>query len=216
MGKLQVIYKRPDDIIPYDRNPRNNDNAVDAVANSIREFGFKVPVVIDKDGVIVCGHTRVKAAKKLIAKGEVDWEEIPCIMADDLNDEQIKAFRLADNKTSELSEWDETLLALEMDDIFNIDLEQFGFTTIEEELEEEEEEKPEVEFTEVLGEENNYLVLKFNTEVDWLQALSVFDIKQVKALSTRKDGKVTEKMMRIGVGRVLDGAVALNKLVGGV
>ena len=211
MGKLQVVYRRPDDIIPYDRNPRNNDSAVDAVANSIREFGFKVPVVIDKDGVIVCGHTRVKAAKKL------GIDEVPCILADDLNEEQVKAFRLADNKTSELSEWDEELLAMEMDDIFNIDLEQFGFEPLDEEIAEEvENQKPEVEFTEVLGEENNYIVLKFTTEVDWLQALSVFDIKQVKALPTRKDGKVTEKMMRIGVGRVLDGAVALNKLVGDV
>ena len=211
MGKLQVIYKAPGEITPYEKNPRNNDGAVDAVAASIKEFGFKVPVVIDKDGVIVCGHTRVKAAKKL------GIEEIPCIMADDLNDEQIRAFRLADNKTSELSEWDEELLAMEMDDIFNIDLEQFGFEPLDEEIAEEaENQKPEVEFTEVLGEENNYIVLKFTTEVDWLQALSVFDIKQVKALPTRKDGKVTEKMMRIGVGRVLDGAVALNKLVGDV
>jgi len=211
MGKLQVVYKKPDEIIPYKRNPRNNDGAVDAVAASIKEFGFKVPVVIDKDGTIVCGHTRVRAAKKL------GLEEVPCIVADDLSEEQIKAFRLADNKTAELADWDMELLAIEMDEIFNIDLEQFGFESLEEELEEEaEEEKPEVEFTEVLGEENNYLVLKFTTEVDWLQALSVFDIKQVKALPTRKDGKVTEKMMRIGVGRVLDGAKALNKLVGDV
>ena len=121
MGKLQVVYKKPGDIIPYERNPRKNDSAVDAVANSIKEFGFKVPVVIDKDGVIVCGHTRVKAAKKL------KLEEIPCIMADDLDEEQIKAFRLADNKTSELSEWDNELLALEMEDIFNIDMSEFGF-----------------------------------------------------------------------------------------
>ena len=108
-------------------------------------------------------------------------------------------------------------IPLEMDDIFNIDLEQFGFEPIDEEIAEEVvNQKPEVEFTEVLGEENNYLVLKFTTEVDWLQALSVFEVKQVKALPTRKDGKVTDKMMRIGVGRVLDGAKALNKLVGDV
>lgn len=127
MGKLQVVYKKPGEIIPYERNPRKNDSAVDAVANSIKEFGFKVPVVIDKDGVIVCGHTRVKAAKKL------GIEEIPCIMADDLDEEQIKAFRLADNKTSELSDWDNELLALEMSDIFSIDLSQFGFELDEDE-----------------------------------------------------------------------------------
>lgn len=110
---------------PYPNNPRKNDHAVDAVAASIREFGFKVPLVIDKDGVIVAGHTRYKAAQKLGLK------ELPCIVADDLTDDQIKAFRLADNKTAELAEWDFELLDLELDDI-ELDMGEFGFDEPEE------------------------------------------------------------------------------------
>ncbi len=109
------------ELTPYENNPRNNDIAVDAVAASIQQFGFKNPVIIDKDGVIVAGHTRYKAAQKL---GITD---IPCISADDLSDEQIKAFRLADNKTAELAEWDEDLLGKEMQGIIKIDMSQFGF-----------------------------------------------------------------------------------------
>ena len=110
-----------DDLIPYEQNPRKNDKAVDAVAESIRQFGFKVPIVIDSSNVIVCGHTRLKAAKKL------KIESVPCIMADDLTDEQIQAFRLADNKTGELAEWDVSRLALELDDLADIDMTAFGF-----------------------------------------------------------------------------------------
>ena len=89
--------------------------------NSIKEFGFKVPIVIDKNNVIVAGHTRYKASKKLKLK------EVPCIIADDLTDEQIKAFRLADNKVSEKAEWDFDLLMQELDDIKTIDMDDFGF-----------------------------------------------------------------------------------------
>ena len=85
---------------PYDRNPRRNDNAVDAVAASIREFGFRQPIVVDRDGVIIVGHTRLKAAKKLGMK------EVPVLVADDLTEEQVKAYRLADNKAGELAGWD--------------------------------------------------------------------------------------------------------------
>ena len=126
---MDVIEKKLKDIKPYEKNPRKNDRAVDAVANSIREFGFKVPVVIDKDNVIVCGHTRYKAAKKLGLKS------VPCVVADDLTDEQIKAYRLADNKVSELAEWDIDLLGEELDDIFEIDMSDFGFDLSEEEEE---------------------------------------------------------------------------------
>lgn len=118
---MDVINKRIDDITPYENNPRKNDVAVQYVANSIREFGFKQPIVIDRNGVIVAGHTRYKAAI------ELGLEEVPCIMADDLTDEQVKAYRLADNKVAEASEWDFDLLEKEMNDIYDIDLEQFGF-----------------------------------------------------------------------------------------
>lgn len=113
--------KKIKDLIPYEKNPRKNDEAVEYVANSIREFGFKVPLVVDSNNVIVCGHTRYKAAKKL----KID--AVPCVVADDLTDEQIKAFRLADNKVSERSEWDFDLLNEELDGIFDIDMEDFDF-----------------------------------------------------------------------------------------
>lgn len=105
----------------YDNNPRNNDSAVNAVAESIREFGFKVPIVIDGDNVIVCGHTRVKAAQKL------GMETVPCIIADDLTPEQIKAFRLADNKTGELAGWDFAKLEEELAALDGFDMSAFGF-----------------------------------------------------------------------------------------
>ena len=105
----------------YGRNPRKNDAAVESVAASISEFGFKVPIVIDRNNVIVCGHTRLKAAKQLGMK------TVPCIVADDLSDEQIRAFRLADNKVSELADWDFKLLDIELGEITGIDMTDFGF-----------------------------------------------------------------------------------------
>ena len=123
----QIVYKRLDELKPYEKNPRKNDKAVKFVENSIREFGFKVPIVIDSDGVIVCGHTRYKASKNL------NLGEVPCIIADDLTEEQLKAFRLADNKVSEKAEWDFDLLNEEMEDIFSFDMEDFGFDFIDNE-----------------------------------------------------------------------------------
>ena len=110
-------------IKPYKHNPRKNDKAVEYVANSIRQFGFKVPIVIDATYEIVCGHTRWKAAKML------GLETVPCVLADDLNEDQIKAFRLADNKTAEMADWDMDLLEMEMNDIDPnlFDMSDFGF-----------------------------------------------------------------------------------------
>ena len=193
---------------PYDNNPRNNAHAVDAVAESIREFGFKVPIIIDRNNVIVAGHTRYLAAAQL------GLEEVPCIIADDLTDEQVKAFRLADNKTAELSEWNFDMLEDELAGI-SLDMSLFGFGDLPEEDTKEKKEKPDVEFSETLEECHNYIVLYFDNDIDWIQAESLFDIKPVQALSTRKDGKVTKSMRRIGVGRVLNGAKALNKILGG-
>lgn len=123
---MTIIDKPIDELIPYANNPRQNDDAVFAVANSISNFGFKVPVVVDKDNVIVCGHTRYKAAQKLGLK------TIPCIIADDLTPEQIKAFRLADNKTAELADWDMSKLEEELQVLANdFDMEDFGFKELE-------------------------------------------------------------------------------------
>ena len=122
MGKeIEIIMMPVSSIRPYENNPRKNDNAVDKVAASIQEFGFKVPMILDKNGVIVAGHTRLKAALKLGLK------EVPVILADDLTDEQVKAFRLADNKTAELADWDFEALKKELAEIPDIDMAEFGF-----------------------------------------------------------------------------------------
>ena len=118
---MNVINKKISEIKPYEKNPRKNDDAVKYVAESIQQFGFKVPIVIDTNGVIIAGHTRCKASKKLGLK------EVPCIIADDLTEEQIKAYRLADNKVAEKSEWDIDLLGGELEGILDIDMSDFGF-----------------------------------------------------------------------------------------
>lgn len=107
---------------PYKNNPRKIDgDAVEKVANSIREFGFEQPIVVDKDNTIIVGHTRLLAAKKLKLK------QVPIVVADQLSPEQVKAYRLADNKTGELSQWDYTALEQELDSVTGIDMEEFGF-----------------------------------------------------------------------------------------
>ena len=121
MEKTKVTYMDVDSLIPYANNPRLNDNAVDAVAASIKEFGFKVPIVVDGENVIINGHTRLKAAHKLGLK------QVPVIVADDLTPEQAKAFRLADNKTGELAQWDMAKLGIELEGIDDIDMTDFGF-----------------------------------------------------------------------------------------
>lgn len=117
---MNVVEMKIEDLKPYENNPRDNENAVEPVAASIREFGFKIPIVIDSDGVIIAGHTRMKAAQML------GLDKVPCIVADDLTPEQIKAFRLADNKVSEFAEWDFSKLEKELSEI-EMDMLQFGF-----------------------------------------------------------------------------------------
>lgn len=123
--KIQIVYKSVDELIPYINNPRLNDNAVDAVASSIKNFGFKNPIVIDGDNEIINGHTRLKAAKKL------GLDEVPTIKVEDLTGNQIKAFRIADNKTSEFADWDIELLNIELESIGEMFT---GFDEIEKEM----------------------------------------------------------------------------------
>lgn len=118
---MKIINLPIEDLIPYENNPRHNESAVDAVAESIRQFGFLVPIVIDSNNVIAAGHTRLLAAQKL------DMKEVPCVKAEDLNEEQIRAFRLADNKTGELATWDFEKLELELQEIVSFEMEDFGF-----------------------------------------------------------------------------------------
>ena len=131
---MKIIEKSISEIIPYANNPRNNEAAVDAVAASIREFGFKVPIIIDKNNVIVAGHTRLRSAEKL------GLESVPCVLADDLTEEQVRAFRIADNKTAELADWDFTKLEEELAALKEIDMSEFGFLDEIDELEQKKEE----------------------------------------------------------------------------
>lgn len=208
MNKIEIIYKSIDEIKPYARNPRNNANAVKYVANSIREFGMKNPIVLDKDDVIINGHTRLLACR------ELEMTEVPCVYALDLSDEQVRAYRLADNKVAEIAEWDKKLLDFELNGIQEINMEDFAFLDDLKDEIEKPKERAEVEFTEVMNEENNYIMLQFKTDIDWLQAQSIFNIEPRMAYSTRKDGKITSSMRRLGTCRVIDGSEALKAIMG--
>lgn len=165
-GQINLEYRNVDDVIPYEKNPRINDDAVAMVAKSIQEFGFKVPVIVDQDNILVAGHTRVKAAKLL------GLESIPVIKADDLTPEKVKAFRLADNKVAEFADWDYGLLENELNEILNIDMSDFGFEDLEEQLEGEDEslytDKIETPIYEITGEEPGLDELVENEKVNHL------------------------------------------------
>ena len=117
----QIKMVKIEDLKPYENNPRFNDEAVAGVVKSIKEFGFQNPMIIDENNTIICGHTRYKASL------ELGLTEVPCIIADDLTEEQIKAFRLVDNKVAEKATWNDDLLEIELNDILNINMQDFGF-----------------------------------------------------------------------------------------
>lgn len=190
--KIEMI--KVEDLKPYENNPRFNDEAVEFVVNSIKEFGFKVPIIIDGNGVIVAGHTRYKASLELGLK------EVPCIVADDLSKEQIKAFRLADNKVSEKASWNDELLKQELDELYGIlDMNEFGFPVQIENIDNEFLDEPEEEFTQELDEANNYVVLQFYTNQEWDDANFYLELKRVQ---TKEENP---KIRRHGIGRVIDG-----------
>ena len=144
---MEINMMNIEELIPYVNNPRDNDQAVDAVASSIKNFGFKVPIVIDSENEVIAGHTRLKAAKKL------GMDQVPTIIADDLDENQVRAFRLADNRVGELADWDKDMLKVELLDIDGLDMEQFGFDELETLLEDDE--VVEDEFDEEIPEEPN-------------------------------------------------------------
>ena len=120
---IEIVSKDINELIPYEKNPRKiSDEAVNSVAESIQEFGFKNPILIDKNNVIVAGHTRRLASLKL------GLERVPCVVVDDLTPQQIKALRLADNKTNELAGWDFRELDEELGDLLDMDMGRFGFS----------------------------------------------------------------------------------------
>lgn len=173
MQDIKIIYKDIDELIPYENNPRDNTAAVDAVAASIKEFGFKNPIIIDSDNVIVAGHTRLKAAQKL------KIQNVPCVVADDLTQEQVNAFRLADNKTAELAEWDLELLNSELELIDGIDMTEFGFEldlddeqeVVEDEFDEELPQEPQTKLGDIYQLGRHRLMCGDSTDVDSVKTL---------------------------------------------
>ena len=194
---MNIVEVALGDLKPYANNPRLNDVAIKYVKESIAKFGFKVPLVIDTHNVIVCGHTRYEAAKQL------KMESLPCIRADDLNEEQIKAFRLADNKVAEFSEWDDFKLDLELGQLNDLgfDMEPFGFFN-EEEDEEEADKKDEdkaiasMELNEF--EHYDYLVFVFDNKNDFITACNTFNIQKVRGNGPKHN--------KIGLGRCVRGS----------
>ena len=197
---MKVKQVNIDKIIPYHNNPRKNQ-AIDKVASSINEYGFQQPIVVDPNMVVIVGHTRLLASKKLGLK------KVPIAIAD-LSKNQAKAYRLADNRTNEESSWDEELLKGELLDIEDL-IGKTGFeeSELEKLLEEPEpEDEPDVEFSEEIGEANNYIVLVFKNDIDWLSAQTHFNLQTVS--SKRQNGKPWSK----GIGRVVDGAKYITEL----
>lgn len=201
-----IVYKSIKELKPYKKNAKKHPKEqVEQIANSIKEFGFTQPVLIDKNNCVVAGHGRILGAKKAGLK------EVPTLCLDDLTEEQIKAYRLADNKLNE-SEWDSGLLKESLDEILDLDMEMFGFSDSDI-LEETEEVEGEAKFTEVLNEENNYIVLKFNNKIDWLNVMGLFEIEKVRALPTKRGGNSKSFGTRAGVGRVLDGQKVIERMM---
>lgn len=209
--ELNIVYRNIKELKPYKKNAKKHPKEqVERIANSIKEFGFfeHRAVAIDKNNCVVEGHGRILAARK------AGLTQVPTICLDDMTEEQINAWRLIENKTAE-SSYDEAMINKEIEELLksDIDMEAFGFSidVLEDETLEVE---PDVPFTEILNEENNYIVLKFNNKVDWLNAMGLFGIEKAKAYPTRKEGNKKSFGMRAGVGRVLDGQKALERMTG--
>lgn len=134
---MTVVDMPVSQVIPYENNARKNDEAVAKVAESIREFGFKNPIIIDKDNVIIAGHTRLKAAILL------GLQTVPTVRADDLTEEQVRAYRLADNKVSGFATWNFRKLSEEEEQLADFGLDRFGFETFDFDEIEKMESKPE-------------------------------------------------------------------------
>ena len=199
---------RLSEIKPYKKNAKKHDETqVKNVMQSIKEFGVVQPIVVDRNNTIIIGHCRYEAMKRLgYDELQEDWVKVV-----DLSEEEAEKLRLLDNKLNE-SEWDMELLKDLVPSIDFSDFEVDWNLGEEKEKENKDNEKREVPFAEILGEENNYIVLKFNNTVDWLQIESLFGLENRQAYSTRVDGKIGKNMKRIGVGRVVDGAEFLNKI----
>ena len=195
----------PKSITPYSKNPRDNSKAIESVAQSIDDFGFNQPIVVDKNKVIIVGHTRHAAALLLGLK------KVPVFIADHLTKAQVRAYRIADNRTNENSYWIEAELAEELRALTKEQRKSTAFTDDElaEMLGAVQDAIPivgKIQFSQELLESRNYVVLYFDNDVDWLSARTHFKLKSV--YSKRCNGKPWSK----GIGRVVDGAKYLRRI----
>ena len=197
--ELNIIYRPIKELKPYKKNAKkHNKEQVEQIANSIKEFGFTQPVIIDKHNCVVAGHGRILGAKKAGLK------QVPTVCLDELTEEQIKAYRLVDNKLNE-SEWDKKTLKEELDELYSsFSMEDFGFGISIENIDLLQEGKREI--APELGEANNYIVLEFDTEQEWEDAQFYFDLKEVE--TPDKNPKIRRK----GIGRVIKGKDILEIL----
>ena len=210
MKQHQQVTRAVNELIPYANNSRTHDDRqIDQVAESIKEFGFTNPILIDEDNGVIAGHGRLLASKKL------NLDEVPCIILNGLSDEQKKAYVIADNKLALNAGWNEKML---MKELFTLEGKEFdllltGFSS--DELKslvdiditgDGVESSPKIVFSEEVDESHNYVVLYFSNDIDWLSARTHFDLESVH--SKRCNGKPWSK----GIGRVVDGAIYLSKL----
>lgn len=201
------------DLVPHPENPnRHPESQIDAFSVILETHGWRLPICVSNlSGFIVRGHLRYYTALKL---GET---EVPVDFQDYENESLEIADLLADNKIPEMAQIDEEIasrLLSQIEDMPDISIEATGYSSKDlqrmmRKIQKRDEKKPEIEFTEELHESSNYIVLYFDNDIDWLQALSMFDLKTVKALDSR------EGFEKMGIGRVVNGADALNKLSGG-
>lgn len=167
---MEILELKLSELHPYESNPRKNDAAIPKVMASIEKFGFKNPIVIDKNNVIVCGHTRWGAAQKL------KLPVVPCVIADNLTDEQVRAYRLADNKVAEAAKWDKKLLDIEMKGLIEIDMADFGFDINLDIEEPKAEEEPEWRYTR----EQGFKSMKLDY-IDWERTAGYWEMPVIKA-----------------------------------
>lgn len=184
---MEIVYKNLSELKPYENNPRINEGGVKYVVNSIKSYGFKIPMVIDKNNVIVCGHTRYKAAQ------ELGMDKVPCIVADDLTDDQIKAFRIADNKVADFSLWDNKLLLQELDflpdDLFT------GFDISE-------------TFNELLDEKDNSVIEENTDGVVWRAVFESENKSKIEKINELWEGLDGEDFGGGNIGEASGGSVS--------
>jgi len=206
MTEAAAVYVDPATLTPWSQNPRNNEEAIAKVARSIQRFGFASPIVArTADGRIIAGHTRHAAAMSL------GLRDVPVRFLD-IDEQKASALALADNRLGEIAEWNDDGLATILAELEKggVDLEDIGWSMDATEITEasQAQEPPEIIFSEIIGETNQYVVLKFESEIDWLQAQSLLGLETVA--SKRKNGRPWST----GIGRVLDGPKVLALLMG--